>query len=56
MAKKTRWAEVTCDTHGKYEDGSQWKRKQVTVSIPKHKRDRMSGCPVCKKLEISLVK
>lgn len=47
--KKTKWAETTCEIHGKALAGSPWKLKQVSVAVPENKRQRMSGCPECKK-------
>jgi hypothetical protein len=49
--KKTKWAEVSCEIHGKEMANNPWKRKQVKVAIPRSKRERMSGCPECNKLK-----
>lgn len=49
--KKTKWAEVTCELHGKKMSNATWKDKfpQVKVSIAKNRRERRSGCPECGK-------
>lgn len=51
-SKKTKWAEVSCPIHGKPDPDSKvngWKPKQVKLSLPSTKRERMSGCPICRK-------
>lgn len=54
--KRTKWAEVSCDIHGKEMAGNTWKGKQVRVSIPTSKRDKMAGCPQCSKDKLNASK
>jgi len=49
MAKPTKIYAVTqCQKHGKLSD--QWEGKQVKCNeIPATKKQKLSGCPICKK-------
>ena len=51
-SKKTKWAEVSCAKHGKPDADNKvnnWKEKQVRVIVPNSKRERLAGCPLCRK-------
>lgn len=47
--KRKRWSEVTCKEHGTKSADTHWKTPQVKTALPRNKRERMAGCPVCAK-------
>lgn len=46
LKKRTRYATVHCDRHGRQAgDGRLF--REVSVPLPKTRREQYSGCPVC---------
>jgi hypothetical protein len=44
---KSTGAIVNCAAHGRFNNGN--KQYEVKVGLPKHMRERLSGCPMCRK-------
>lgn len=55
-SKKTKWSEVSCPIHGKPDPDTKvnsWKEKQVKLTLPENKREKRSGCPLCRKSKLN---
>lgn len=42
------WFEVSCPRHGKVASQDKTNTPRVAVQPPDNKRERMSGCPLCR--------
>lgn len=47
--KRSRYATTVCSIHGSQEKGMVTGYKTVKVAIPTTKRERMAGCPLCRR-------
>ncbi len=47
--RRTRYATVSCFIHGIQERSMPVGIKSVCVPVPRTKRERLSGCPVCRR-------
>lgn len=43
--------EVICAAHGRKDIDRPFMPPMVQVGVPKHKRDRRAGCPICAKIK-----